>query len=220
MAEQRWWGNHVHELLWQLEASRLLADPLFYGHGVPRGSGRPVLLLPGFLAGDGTLAPLACWLARIGYRPRTAGFLFNVACSERALGKVAGRARALSESHGVRIAVVGHSRGGHYVRALAARHPELVSHAVSVGGGIVAQQAISAPTRAAVDAVARVHRHTTRRGCLTETCTCGFAASYGAPVPPRCGSRASTPARTASCDGSPAWRPKPAASKCRGRTSA
>ena len=48
---ERWWGRHLHELRWQLEAARLLADPVFYGRGVPRGDGRPVLLLPGLLAG-------------------------------------------------------------------------------------------------------------------------------------------------------------------------
>ena len=101
---ERWWGRHLHELRWQLEAARLLADPVFYGRGVPRGDGRPVLLLPGLLAGDYTLAPLAGWLARIGYRPAIAGFMFNIGCSERALQQVARRARSLRERHARRTA--------------------------------------------------------------------------------------------------------------------
>ena len=184
---ERWWGRHLHELRWQLEAARLLADPVFYGRGVPRGDGRPVLLLPGLLAGDYTLAPLAGWLARIGYRPAIAGFMFNIGCSERALQQVARRARSLRERHARRVAIIGHSRGGHYARALAARHPELVSHAIAVGGGLLAQQAVSAPTQAAVAAVRAVHRHTTdrrrHRDCLSETCTCPFGADYHAPLP-------------------------------------
>jgi triacylglycerol lipase len=189
MAEpERWCGRHVHELRWQLEAARLLADPVFYGRGVARGDGRPVLLLPGLLAGDYTLAPLAGWLARIGYRPAIAGFLLNVGCSERALQRVARRAWTLRERHSRRVAIVGHSRGGHYARALAVRHPEVVSHAVAVGGGLVAQQDVSVPTQAAVSAVRAVHRFTTdrrdRRGCLSETCTCGFGNDYRAPLPP------------------------------------
>jgi triacylglycerol lipase len=188
MAEPaRWWGRHLHELRWQLEAGRLLADPVFRGRGIPRGDGRPVLLLPGLLAGDYTLAPLAGWLRRIGYRPATAGFVLNVECSERALQRVAQRACELRDRHGRRVAIVGHSRGGHYARALAARHPELVSHAIAVGGGLMAQQAVSAPTQAAVAAVRVVHRHTTdrrrRRGCLSETCACPFADDYRAPLP-------------------------------------
>jgi pimeloyl-ACP methyl ester carboxylesterase len=183
----RWRGRHLHELRWQLEAMRLLADPVFYGRGVARGDGRAVLLLPGLLAGDYTLAPLATWLRRIGYRPATAGFLLNVDCSERALVQVARRASALHARSGRRVAVIGHSRGGHYARALSVRHPEIVSHAISVGGGLVAQQAVSAPTQAAIAAVRAVHRHTTdrrrHRGCLSEACTCPFGIDYRAPLP-------------------------------------
>jgi triacylglycerol lipase len=183
----RWWGHPLHEVRWSLEAARLLADPVFYGRGVPRGDGRPVLLLPGFLAGDYTLLPLASWLRRIGYRPSVAGFVANIGCSEEALQRVAERAAALHRRHGRRMAVVGHSRGGHFARALAVRHPELVAHAISLGGGLTDQMDISAPTQAAVAAVRAVHRHTTdrraRHGCLSMDCACAFGADYRAPMP-------------------------------------
>ena len=39
-----------------LETAALLRDPILRGDGVPDGRGRPVLLIPGFLAGDGSLA--------------------------------------------------------------------------------------------------------------------------------------------------------------------
>jgi len=185
-AEERWWGRHLHEVRWQLEAARLLADPVFHGRGVPHGDGRPVLLLPGFLAGDYTLFVMASWLRRIGYRPHFAGFVLNVGCSERALRQVEARARELHERHGRRVAIIGHSRGGHFARALAAREPELVSHAIALGGGLVDQQAISAPTQAAVAAVRTVHRHTTDRrerlGCLRDDCACAFGIDYRAPL--------------------------------------
>jgi triacylglycerol lipase len=187
VAAPRWWGRHLHEVRWQLEAARLLADPVFYGQGVPRGDGQPVLLLPGFLAGDYTLLPLAGWLRRIGYRPSVAGFVANVGCSEQALQRVAARARDLHAQHGRRVAVVGHSRGGHFARAVAVREPRAVAHAISVGGGLNGQQDISAPTQAAVAAVRAVHRHTTdrrvRNGCLTPGCSCAFGADYRAPLP-------------------------------------
>ncbi len=67
--DDRWWGDHLRETRWALEASRLLADPVFHGRGVPRGDGRPVILMPGFGGGDQTLLVLAAWLRRIGYRP-------------------------------------------------------------------------------------------------------------------------------------------------------
>ena len=75
--EQRWWGRPLAETRWQLELARLLVDPVLRGRGVAPGDGRPVILLPGFLAGDQTLVVLAAWLRRIGYRPSTSGFIVN-----------------------------------------------------------------------------------------------------------------------------------------------
>jgi hypothetical protein len=183
----RWWGRHPAEIRWQLEAARLVADPVFYGSGVPRGDGRPVMLLPGFLAGDYSLNTLANWLRRMGYVTGMAGFITNSDCSERAMERAERCMDELHERHGRRIAVVGHSRGGHFARALAARRPDAVSHAVSMGGGLNRQYSISVPTLAALAAVRQYHRLTTdrveRRGCLTETCGCDFVRDYKAPFP-------------------------------------
>jgi triacylglycerol lipase len=185
--ERRWWGDHLHELLWQLDAARLLAHPVLRGRGVPRGEGRSVLLVPGFLAGDYTLATIAAWLRGIGYRPRRVGFLTNTDCSERALRRLEARADALVEADERRVAVIGHSRGAHLGKALAARRPELVSHVIALGGGLSRQHAISAPTAATVALVRAWHRRTTdrqeRRGCLTEDCRCSFTRDYSAPFP-------------------------------------
>ena len=185
--EPRWWGNHLGELRWQLDAARLLADPVLRGRGLARGDGRAVLLLPGFLAGDYTLATMALWLRRIGYHPKRAGFVANVDCSERAVRQIEGRAEAIVEKDGRRVAVIGHSRGAHQARALAVRRPELVSHVIGVGGGLSRQMEISAPTQAAVALVRTWHRFTTdrrhRRGCLTEECGCEFTRDFAAPFP-------------------------------------
>jgi pimeloyl-ACP methyl ester carboxylesterase len=185
--EPRWWGNHLREIRWQLDAARLLAHPVLRGRGVPLGDGRSVLLLPGFLAGDYTLATMALWLRRIGYRPQGAGFLANVDCSERALRNVETRAESLVEESGRRVAIIGHSRGAHQAKALAVRRPELVSHVIGLGGGLSRQMAISAPTQAALALVRAWHRQTTdrraRRGCLTEDCGCSFTRDYSGPFP-------------------------------------
>jgi triacylglycerol lipase len=189
--EPRWWGNHLGELRWQLDAARLLAHPVLRGRGISRGDGRSVLLLPGFLAGDYTLAPMAVWLGRIGYRPARAGFLTNTDCSERALLRLEARADALVHEGGSRVAVIGHSRGAHLGRALAVRRPELVSHVIALGGGLSRQMAISAPTAATVALVRAWHRHTTdrreRHGCLAEDCRCSFTRDYSAPFPENVG---------------------------------
>jgi triacylglycerol lipase len=174
---QRWWGNHPAELRWQLELYRLLVDPVFLGRGVPRGDGRPVLLMPGFGSGDYALAVLANWLRRIGYAPHTAGFVTNTGCSDRALERVARRVASLSGGSGRRVALIGHSRGGHFARAMARRRPDQVSHAIAIAANLHRQLGISAPTRGAVALARTVQRRlglAPLPGCLTDGCTCDF----------------------------------------------
>lgn len=182
----RWWGNHPAELRWLAEAARMTLDQVWLGGGIPHGDGRGVVLIPGFGAGDQTLAVLASWLWRIGYRPRPCGFVLNTDCSERALERVERGVVALHRRTGRRIAVIGHSRGGHLARAIAARRPELVSHAVSLGADLQAMFHCSAPTLAAVEAARWVLRRSERARspeCLTNHCRCSFATAFWAPFP-------------------------------------
>src|SRR5262249_61001849 len=90
------------------ELTALLRDPVFRGRGVPRGDGRPVLLIPGFLAGDWTMRVLHAWLGRIGYSSHLAGVVFNVQHSEWMLSGLRTRATegAASAAPGARL--VGH----------------------------------------------------------------------------------------------------------------
>jgi triacylglycerol lipase len=184
----RWWGNHPAELRWQLELYRLLVDPVYRGRGVTRGDGRPVLLMPGFGAGDYTLTVLANWLRRIGYAPHTAGFVTNTGCSNRALERVERSVGALCEGYGRRVALIGHSRGGHFARAMAGRRPDQVSHAISIGANLQRQLGISIPTQGAVALARTVQRRVGRTqlpACLTEDCTCRFARDLKRPFPQR-----------------------------------
>lgn len=183
---ERWWGDHLREIRWQLELYRLLVDPVLRGRGVPRGDGRAVVLMPGLGGGDQTLLVLATWLRRIGYHPHTCGFVANVDCSDRAVERVERRLRKLYRDDGRRVALIGHSRGGHYVRALSHRCPELVSHAISVGAGLRQMLAVSYPTQAAAAGVRRALLRTGRARsphCLTADCDCGFSRDFTGPFP-------------------------------------
>ena len=186
--ERHWWGRHVRELRWQAELGRLLVDPVYRGVGIPHGDGSPVLLIPGFLAGDESLRVLGGWLERIGYEPRRSGIHVNVDCSDRALNRLEARLQVIAGETGRKAVLIGHSRGAHFAKALACRRPELVSRAISLGAGLDTPFDISVPTKAAVAAVGAVHRRTTdrggRQGCLTDTCRCRFAQDYAAPFPP------------------------------------
>jgi len=59
------------------EFSLLLADPVYWGLGVPRGDRHSVLVLPGLFARDGYLQPLRRWLWRAGYTPVQSGLKRN-----------------------------------------------------------------------------------------------------------------------------------------------
>jgi pimeloyl-ACP methyl ester carboxylesterase len=186
LPQGRWWGDHLRETRWQLELYRLLLDPVYRGAGVARGDGRPVILIPGFGGGDQTMLVLAGWLHRVGYRPRTCGFVANLGCSDRAVERVERRLEQLHAWDGRRVAVIGHSRGGHYARALSRRRPELISHAISLGAGLRQMLAISYPTQEAAAAARQALLRTGRARspvCLTETCDCRFARDYTAPFP-------------------------------------
>jgi pimeloyl-ACP methyl ester carboxylesterase len=125
-----------------LEWARLRRSDAFAGEHLPAGDGRAVLLIPGFLAGDSTLSTMGRWLATGGWRPEKAGIRANVACSGSACTRLEERLEVLAAATGQRVAVVGHSRGGVFAKALGARRPDLVSGVVALGSPLVTQLAL------------------------------------------------------------------------------
>jgi triacylglycerol lipase len=184
---RRWWGRHLAETRWLVELAALLADPVYRGDGVPRGHGEPVVLIPGFLAGDPSLAVMAEWLRRMGYRVDASGISVNVDCSDRAVNRLDRRVARIHEATGRRVSLIGHSRGGHFAKALAHRRPERVAGVISLGAGLDTPFDISIPTKAAVAAVRWVLARTVDRvaanGCFTATCRCRFTRDYAGDFP-------------------------------------
>ena len=144
------WG----EARFALEHAALLRHPVFRGEGVASGDGAPVLLVPGFLAGDASLAVMARWLTRIGYRPCRAGIRINVDCTSRALERLEGQLERFAHRHGRRVVIIGQSRGGSLARILAVRRPELVAGIVCLGSPVLDPLAVHPLVRALVEAVA------------------------------------------------------------------
>ncbi|MGH7763344.1 MAG: esterase/lipase family protein, partial [Candidatus Dormibacteraceae bacterium] len=116
-----------------LEYLCLIRDPVFRGVDVPSGRRKPVLLIPGFLAGDWTLRTPFDWLRRVGYRPRMTGVTFNVMYSEVMLKPLLDSLLELWRKTGSRVALVGHSRGGVLAKVLAHRKPDLVEQVITLG---------------------------------------------------------------------------------------
>lgn len=129
-------SNLASEAFAWAEFVQLLADPVFYGAGVPHGDGRLVLVLPGLFGNDWYLQPLRLWLGRIGYRPVASNLQVNAGCPERLTRAVERSFEPRRRRAGGRAAIIGHSRGGVLARAIAARMGEEVSHLVLLGAPV------------------------------------------------------------------------------------
>jgi pimeloyl-ACP methyl ester carboxylesterase len=171
-----------------LEAAALVRDPIFRGGGVPDGRGRPVLLIPGFLAGDGSLSMMAGWLKRAGYRPSRAGIVSNVNCSAVLMPRLEERLERLVALQGRRAAVVGQSRGGTLAKVLAHRRPDLVSGVVALGSPQLNPLAVHPLVRLQVEAVSRLGSLGApgffKRSCLEGECCSSFWEALAEPPPP------------------------------------
>jgi pimeloyl-ACP methyl ester carboxylesterase len=101
----------------------------------PKGDGHPVLLLPGFMAGEGTMKPLFGYLKKLGYDPYQWELGRNL--GPRAVGldgeKMVDRLEAIYEQTGRKISIIGWSLGGAFARQLSRRRPDLVRQVISLG---------------------------------------------------------------------------------------
>jgi len=135
------------------EMTALMRDPVARGRGVPRGDGRSVLLVPGFLSGDWSLRVLSAWLKRIGYRPFGSGIQFNIHHSEHLVANLRERLAEVREEAGERVTVVGHSRGGVLAKVLSSREPDSVEQVIGLGSPFANQFDIAPLTNVAVGVV-------------------------------------------------------------------
>jgi triacylglycerol lipase len=134
------------------EYVNLIRDPIYYGRGVHRGNGRPVLLIPGFMAGDQSLLTMQAWLRRMDYKPELSGIRFNIRHSDFTIEALLERLYVHHRRTKQKVALVGHSRGGLLAKVLADRNPELVSQVVALGSPLNEALDIHPITMAAVRA--------------------------------------------------------------------
>ena len=170
-----------------LETAALLRDPILRGEGVPDGRGRPALLIPGFLAGDGSLAMMAGWLKRAGYRASRAGMRANVDCSGATTGRLEELLEGLVADQGRRAVLIGQSRGGTIARVLGQRRPDLVCGVVALGSPQLDPLAVHPLVRLQVEAVAGLGSLGApgffKRSCLADECCASFWADLPEPMP-------------------------------------
>jgi triacylglycerol lipase len=177
------WG----ELRYGGELVRLLADAALHPPRRRRDA-PPVLLIPGFMAGDNSLGVLRQWLRRRGHRVATSGMLVNVGCAERIVTRLQAQLRELAAECDAPVVLIGQSRGGTLARALAVREPEHVSRLVMLGSPVCDGLAVS-------PSVLRTVRFLARLGdmglpglfstsCKDGDCCAAFRDDLAAPLPP------------------------------------
>jgi triacylglycerol lipase len=159
-----------------LEAAALLRSEVWRDPGLD-GGGRGILLVPGFIAGDRTLAVMTQWLRRAGYHTRSAGLRMNVDCAGEILRRLEERLDDLCQRRGAAV-VLGQSRGGSLARALAARRPDQVAGLITLGSPTLDPLAVGPLTLLSVRAVSALGAlgipGILSRRCLDGDCCAAF----------------------------------------------
>jgi pimeloyl-ACP methyl ester carboxylesterase len=106
------------------------------------GDNHPVLLVPGFLAGDVTLRAMSGQLRSAGYRTYRSRMHANVRCTQATGEALEERLEAIVRKAGRPAAVIGHSLGGLLAKGLAHRRPDLVAGIVTMGSPLLAPGAV------------------------------------------------------------------------------
>jgi len=177
------WG----ELRYGGELVRLLADTRLRAP-IRREGAAPVMLIPGFMAGDNSLGVMRHWLRRRGHRVAMSGMRVNVDCAEEIVQRLEARLEEFAAERGRPIVVIGQSRGGALARALAVRHPELVCGLVMLGSPVCDGLAVSPPVLRTVRLMARLGDlgmpGVFSTSCKDGACCAAFEADLAAPLAP------------------------------------
>jgi len=99
----------------------------------PTGDGHPVLVIPGWLAGDISTRTLRWFLRGRGYHVHGWRLGRNVGATETIVEGLGKRFHALRARHRRRLSIVGWSLGGIYARELARRFPDDVRQVITLG---------------------------------------------------------------------------------------
>jgi pimeloyl-ACP methyl ester carboxylesterase len=116
--------------IFEFNASLLLSPLLMRA---PGGDGHPVLTLPGFLAGDLSLAPMRRYLKELGYDTYAWKMGRNAGGVSRKRAALRNRLAEIHSATGRKVSLVGWSLGGVYARDLALQAPEMVRYVVTLG---------------------------------------------------------------------------------------
>lgn len=151
----------------------------------PPGAGSAVMLIPGLLDGDHTLAFMARWLDHWGYHAIPSGIERNAGCPDLIIDQLAEHLER-SLVPGERARLIGHSKGGLLSYGLAHRRPDLVSAVLGLGSPLKDPFGLQWNTTVTVRAIAVVKRFRKGRmpGCYTSRCSCAAMRLVTEQAPP------------------------------------
>jgi pimeloyl-ACP methyl ester carboxylesterase len=180
--------TEVGRLAWSRLAVRRRDRPPAYAGPSALRDVDPVVLVPGFLAGDATLAPLARALREQGHRTYRSHIRANVSCTSRAAARLESRLETVVARRGRRVVVVGHSLGGLLARGLAVRRPDLVAGIVTLGSPMLAPGAHHHALTRSLETLVRLSRAGVpglmALECVTGDCARNSFEESRLPVPP------------------------------------
>jgi triacylglycerol lipase len=139
-----------------------------------------IMLIPGFMAGDVTLAPMASFCRWLGHRVVFGGIWSNSECPRETMRKLNSRLVLTYEKFEQPIVVIGQSLGGIYAREVARENPEMAERVISLGSPIRRpRQACNYAVEAVARSIAALRGKA--EGCLSESCKCGLILSDDSP---------------------------------------
>jgi pimeloyl-ACP methyl ester carboxylesterase len=153
----------------------------------PHAAGDPVMLVPGFLAGDWTLALLSRHLRLLGFRTYRSGIWANIGCIDEGTQALERRLEHIAARRERKVTVVGHSLGGMMARGLADRRPDLVAGIVTMGSPMLAPGAAHEILLTAVRGLKRLESiglHVMGRDCTEGGCALRMWEESRKPLPP------------------------------------
>lgn len=179
------------ELRAPFEWIRLWFTRAYWGRGVPRGHGEPVVVVPGILCHDVYLVELHGWLRRMGYRPYFSGIGVNADCPNVLVDKLHATIERAHADTGQKVHLIGHSLGGILSRGAATLFPDAVASVTTLGSpyrGVSVHAWIHGLSRILHWRILRRRRSTPphdpiSENCFSTSCECRFARHWRGAFP-------------------------------------
>ena len=113
----------------------------------PRGRGEPIIIVPGYGAGDGSTTLLQLYLRFLGYQAHGWGIGRNSGDAAELLPRILKRLMSFSRSTGQKVVIIGWSLGGYLGREAARERPDLVRQVITLGTPVVGGPKYTAAAR-------------------------------------------------------------------------